>query len=418
MALHPADFASIDLCAGAHGLGLGLDIAVPLAFPGFRARSVCHVEREAFAAATLVGHMEAGTLDPAAVWSDLATFDGRPWRGRVHCVTSGDPCQPNSVAGKRRGAEDDRFLADQVVRVVDEVRPLCVFRENVPGNADGQLGVLVPALEGLGYRVECGIFSSAETGNSHGRRRLFILAWRADFAGRLHARQWRPGEGAADAGGVGGRLGDTAHDQRRGELEKEGTGRGRARPSGTGSGMGDTPRERRGQGRPEHAREQGRSAAAGTGGELADAGNEGSPSTRGDSRSQETFDATRSCSGELADADGFGRRPKGDCRVASDDALQSCGGMDAVPAIIPGPSDPRWPALLAGRPELAPAIDAAEAERLLCRGFDALANRVDRLRLLGNGVDPVAAAYAFLCLDARHRAAGLGADEPVVRVAA
>lgn len=365
MALHPADFTSIDLCAGAHGLGLGLDIAVPLAFPGFRARSVCHVEREAFAAATLVGHMEAGTLAPAPVWSDLATFDGRPWRGRVHCVTSGDPCQPNSVAGKRLGSADDRFLADQVIRVVDEVRPLCVLRENVPGNADGQLGVLVPALEGLGYRVECGIFSSAETGNSHGRRRLIILAWRAGFAGRLHARQWRPGEGRSDAGGTGGAL-------------------------------GDAPRERRGQGRTEHAREQGRSAAAGTGGELADAG-------------------TARLQGRKFDSACHDERHGGDAPRSTAELRRA--HLSAVPAIIPGPSDPRWPAMLADRPELAPAIDAAEAERLLCRGFDALANRVDRLRLLGNGVDPVAAAYAFLCLHARHRAAGASADEPVVRAA-
>lgn len=144
------------LCAGVGGLELGIRIAEP------RARSVCHVEREAYAAAVLVARMEEGWLHPAPVWSDLGTFDPEPWRGVVHCVASGDPCQPNSVAGQRKGADDDRWLIDQVLRVVDCLRPHRVYRENVAGNADGQLEALVPALEGMGYRVAAGIFSAAE----------------------------------------------------------------------------------------------------------------------------------------------------------------------------------------------------------------------------------------------------------------
>jgi hypothetical protein len=102
----------LELCAGVGGLGLGVHIAVP------GARGVAYVEREAYAAATLVARMAAGDLAEAPVWSDLATFDARGWRGIVDCVTSGDPCQPNSVAGKRGGADDDRFLIDQVLRIV------------------------------------------------------------------------------------------------------------------------------------------------------------------------------------------------------------------------------------------------------------------------------------------------------------
>ncbi len=60
------------LCAGIGGLELGIGLAYP------QARCVCHVEGEAYAAAVLVGQMEAGRLDPAPVWSDLRTFDGRP----------------------------------------------------------------------------------------------------------------------------------------------------------------------------------------------------------------------------------------------------------------------------------------------------------------------------------------------------
>lgn len=74
--------AGLSLCAGYAGLDLGLTIAEP----GYRA--VCFVEREAHAAATLVARMEDQALDQAPVWSDLRTFDGRPWRGRVDILTA------------------------------------------------------------------------------------------------------------------------------------------------------------------------------------------------------------------------------------------------------------------------------------------------------------------------------------------
>jgi hypothetical protein len=111
MALRPRNILS--LCAGVGGLELG--IALALHARGEAARGICYVEREASAAASLVASMEAGWLHPAPVWSDLTTFDARPWRGLVHILASGDPCQDNSVAGQRAGAEGERFLAPEVV---------------------------------------------------------------------------------------------------------------------------------------------------------------------------------------------------------------------------------------------------------------------------------------------------------------
>ncbi len=122
--------------------------------------------------------MEAGRLHPAAVWSDLRTFDAGAWRGAVDCVLSGDPCQPNSVAGKRGGEDDERWLLDCVIDIFDQSGAHTLFRENVTGNADGQLAVAIPALERLGCRVAVGIFSAGEAGASHRRERLFILAHR------------------------------------------------------------------------------------------------------------------------------------------------------------------------------------------------------------------------------------------------
>lgn len=84
---------TFSICASVGGLDLGVRIARP------DARCVAFVEREASAAASLVASMEAGRLHPAAIWSDLRTFDAGEWRGAVDCVLSGDPCQGNSVAG-------------------------------------------------------------------------------------------------------------------------------------------------------------------------------------------------------------------------------------------------------------------------------------------------------------------------------
>ena len=158
------------LCAGAGGLELGLSLALP----GYRA--VCWVERDAYAASSLVARMEEAALDDAPVWSDLAAFDGRPWRGAVDIVTAGWPCQPFSVSGKRRGSADERHLWPHVRRVLVETGAPLLFAENVPGHVSLGLDVVRADLQDLGYDVEAGLFSAAETDAPHERRRLFLLA--------------------------------------------------------------------------------------------------------------------------------------------------------------------------------------------------------------------------------------------------
>lgn len=162
----------LSICAGVGGLDIGIRIAVP------HARTVCFIERESFAASTLVARMEDAALEQAAIWDDLTTFDGLPWRGRVHLVTAGLPCQPYSIAGKQRGHEDERAIWPEFIRVVGEVQPWLVFIENVPAF----LQFFRPVgdeLQRLGYRVEEPLFvTAAECGGSHERERLFILAHR------------------------------------------------------------------------------------------------------------------------------------------------------------------------------------------------------------------------------------------------
>ena len=113
---------ALHLCSGYGGFELALRGT---------ARTVAHVERDAYAAATLVARMDEARLDRAPIWSDLTTFDARPWRGRVDIVTAGFPCQPFSAAGQQRGIDDDRWLWPAIARIINDVGPRFVVLENV-----------------------------------------------------------------------------------------------------------------------------------------------------------------------------------------------------------------------------------------------------------------------------------------------
>ena len=161
----------MSLCSGYGGLDLALGLALP------DARTVCYVEREVSACQVLAAAMEAGALEPAPIWSDLRTFDGMPWRGRVRILSAGYPCQPFSLAGKRAGSADERHLFPQVARIVGEVRPPLVFLENVPGHLNLGFEEVCESLQELGYRFEAGLFTAEEVGAPHKRERLFVVAY-------------------------------------------------------------------------------------------------------------------------------------------------------------------------------------------------------------------------------------------------
>ena len=140
-------------------------------------RTVCGVERDAYAAWVLAKRQNDGVLAPFPIWSDINTFDGRPWRGVVDVVSGGFPCQDISAAGKGAGIKGARSgLWGQMFRVIREVRPRFVFVENSPVLTSRGLGVVLGNLAEIGYDAEWDVLAASDVGANHGRKRIWILA--------------------------------------------------------------------------------------------------------------------------------------------------------------------------------------------------------------------------------------------------
>ena len=162
-------------------------------------------------------------------YEDITTTDFTEWRGRVDVLTGGFPCQPFSYAGRRRGAEDDRYLWPSMYRAIDEIQPTWVVAENVAGILtmveQGEVSKVAGSatlfdafddlrgryelretftlqricsdLEGHGYAVQPVLVPACAVGAPHRRDRVFIVARRVEavsedtmHGGQLH----RPNE--------------------------------------------------------------------------------------------------------------------------------------------------------------------------------------------------------------------------------
>ena len=404
----------LSLCAGYGGLNLGLSLALRDAV-----RTVGYVEREAAAAATLVARMEDEALDSAPVWDDLETFDGRAWRGAVDIVSAGFPCQPWSIAGKRAGTEDARWLWPAVLRVAVDMGAGLVFLENVPGLVTGHgLEYVLSDLAAHGFDAEWLCISAGACGASHRRERVFILAYQPERGcGVLRRAPWGDGQPACGDAGVadtGLQPGSPEQfDKPRGPLGWEATQTDALRARECGEAMADAE----GAGHEAHRNESGRGPtrwpmSCQQGGNMADAqdadwraGGSGVEGRAGRRR------------GGLADEGTTVAHPTSDIRraprhvgsIALDrtgsvgDATRQRGESAEQPgrwpgAFPPGPGEyEAWAAVLAEHPDLAPAIPQPAIRGMA----DGAPGRVDRLRMLGNGVVPLQAAYAFCTLAAR-----------------
>ena len=395
----PTELKYISLYSGAGGL----DVAFKLANPS--ARAICYVEREASSIALLVDHMQTGQLDDAPVFADSGTFDGKPWRGKVDFIIGGFPCQPASVAGRRSGQDDERWLFPHIRRIVSEAQPQGLFLENVRGllsvnDGDGFQEILRD-LADLRYNVEWGVYKAADVGATHRRERTFIYAQKAD-RGELVYPYSKGCEGYERQAQIFGTASESGSAQIRSQLE--GVVQSEHDPrSGKQLGFSDGFQRQR-QVQESSDRPLSSNGSGGNVVNLADTHDSGDTTLRyglNGNRSKEDegwdekpqFEST-GYSDELGNSHGIRRRIEGNSELASE-------GIDWGRRPFPWPPRPtssEWGDIIRERPDLAPAKPQI---RGMVDGLAGGLGRADKLRILGNGVVPQQAAVAFLLLQER-----------------
>lgn len=150
-------------------------------------------------------------------WRDIRTLTGGNFYEKtglqtVDVISGGFPCQPFSVAGKRRGAEDDRYLWPEMLRVIDEIRPTWVVGENVAGIINMALDTVLSDMEGKGYAARTFVIPACATDAAHRRDRVAIVAHASiEGNGRLPVQSWQSRQTDTDTDRRGE---DVAHAQR------------------------------------------------------------------------------------------------------------------------------------------------------------------------------------------------------------
>lgn len=129
----------LDLFTGIGGF------AIAARWAGFNTIGMCEID-------TYCRKVLARRFPGIPIHKDIRNLDGREYSG-VSLITGGFPCQPVSLAGKRRGKADDRWLWPQMRRVISEAQPDWVLGENVVGIDGMELDDCLSDLESLGYDV-------------------------------------------------------------------------------------------------------------------------------------------------------------------------------------------------------------------------------------------------------------------------
>lgn len=141
-------------------------------------RTICAVERDAYAAQVLAQRQNDGILPAFPIWSDITTFDGKPWCGIVDVISGGFPCQDISSAGKGAGIDGERSgLWSEMARIIGEVRPGEVWVENSPMLISRGLTRIISDLTKMGYDSHWARFSASNFGAPHIRDRVWIVGY-------------------------------------------------------------------------------------------------------------------------------------------------------------------------------------------------------------------------------------------------
>jgi len=164
---------SVEICAGAGGQALGLEMA------GFEHSAL--VEIDGHCCNTLRANRPSWNV----IESDVKAVSGREYSG-IDLFAGGVPCPPFSKAGKQLGKDDERDLFPEALRLVDEMRPRAVMLENVRGFLDAvfedyRMG-LKRKLEKMGYVTDWRLLNASDFGVSQLRPRVVIVAVRKDYS--------------------------------------------------------------------------------------------------------------------------------------------------------------------------------------------------------------------------------------------
>ena len=164
---------SIEICAGAGGQALGLEQA------GFEHNVLVEYEHE---------YCECLRMNRPqwnVICDDVHNFDGKPYRNKIDLLSGGVPCPPFSVAGKQLGADDERDLFPQMLRLVEEINPRAVMIENVRGLLDPKFdeyrSEILNRLEELGYSTHIKLLNASDYGVPQLRPRVVIVGIRKDI---------------------------------------------------------------------------------------------------------------------------------------------------------------------------------------------------------------------------------------------
>jgi DNA (cytosine-5)-methyltransferase 1 len=189
-----SDPTCLEICAGAGGQSLGLEQA------GFAHAAAVEIDPDA--CATLRLNRPGWTV----IQGDVHELDGREFAG-VNLLAGGVPCPPFSIAGKQLGADDERDLFPQALRLAEEIAPDAVMLENVRGLAgqrfDGYREQVLDRLTELGYQSQWRVLNACDFGVPQLRPRFLLVAMRADVARHFAWPTAQP---------VGPTVGDTLHE--------------------------------------------------------------------------------------------------------------------------------------------------------------------------------------------------------------
>ena len=156
------EYTHIDLFSGIGGFSLAAESV------GFKTILFCEIDE--FCQKVLKKHWPK-----IPIIKDIRDLDGTKFRGST-LITGGFPCQPFSVAGQRRGKNDDRHLWPEMLRVIKEARPRWICGENVTGIVRMELDQVLVDLENTGYSTQAIVIPACSKNAPHRRGRVWIIA--------------------------------------------------------------------------------------------------------------------------------------------------------------------------------------------------------------------------------------------------